>query len=283
MKNLKFLSLVPALGLFTIPLEAAVYAADFEGLAVGDLNGQGGWTTTESNAEAIYVSDVPLSLPGDPPSPLGTRVASIGYVPAVSSSEVYAKTTLGGLTTLANAQFSVLFQLDDSDNGQNARDTFGFRLTGSGGANLFSFFLNPVAQSDDPSGTVGQWSFGYTTGSGAQVPFYSNPEQTLVYGTNEGVNNEMTISFVELGLSPGDVQMNVNVGGTTVGSGVLSGLASSSINELGVFWRPFPGPSVPGPGSNQLLFDNIVVVPEPGVAGLAGLAGLLCLMVRRRA
>jgi hypothetical protein len=125
----------------------------------------------------------------------------------------------------------------------------------------------------------------YTTGSGAQVPLYSNPEQTLVWAVEESTIADpatyaMTISFAELGLS-GDVQMNIALNGLTIGGGVLDGLASSSINEVGAFWRPTVGPSATG--DNGMFFDNVTVVPEPGVAGLAGLAGLLCLMVRRRA
>lgn len=273
MKSLKVISLVPALGLFAAPLEAAVFAADFENLVVNsDLNGQGGWTTTEGQPEATYVIDGS----GD----FGTKSGFIGFIPTVSSGEVYAKNTFGGVTNLSNAQFSVLFQVFDSSNAQASRDTFGFRLKDSAGTNLFSFFLNPDSQSANPNGTTGQWEFAYTTGGGPQIPLYSNPEQTLVWAADESEVYDMTISFAEFGLS-GDVQMNVNVNGTTIGSGVLNGLASSSINEVGVFWSPTSGPS--SPGDNGMAFDNIVVVPEPGVAGLAGIAGLLCLLARRRA
>jgi hypothetical protein len=198
----------------------------------------------------------------------------------VSQSEVYLKNSFGGITNLANAQFSVLFQVFDSSNGQPSRDRFGFRLSDSGGTNLFSFFLNPVSQSGNPDSNLGQWSFGYTTGNSSQIPFYSNPEQTLVYAADELTEYLMTVSFSELGLS-GDVLMNVNINGLSIGGGVLDNLASSSINEVGVLWRPTSGPS--STGDNGIAFDNITVVPEPGVASLAGIAGLLCLMARRRA
>lgn len=275
MKSLKFLSLVPVVGLFAVPVEAAVFAfsADFETLvADSDLNGQGGWTTTESTPLATYVS--PTS------GGFGTKAGFIGYEPSVSSGEVYTKNTFGGVTNLANAQFSVLFEMADSTNAQPNRDTFGFRLKDSSGTNLFSFFLNPDVQSVTPSGNVGQWEFAYTTGSGAQVPLYSNLAQTSVWAADESQAYTLTVSFAELGLS-GDVQMNIALNGFTIGGGVLDGLASSSINEVGAFWRPTVGPS--STGDNGMFFDNVTVVPEPGVAGLAGLAGLLCLMVRRRA
>lgn len=273
MKSLKYLSMVGLLGLLAAPLQAAVFAANFESLVEGDLNGQGGWSTTESTPDASYV--VPAS--GD----FGTKSGFLGFVSSVSSSEVYVKNSFGGVTNLANAQFSVMFQVFDSTNGaQASRDTFGFRLKDSAGTNLFSFFLNPATQSANPTGTLGQWSFGYTTGNGTQVPFYSNPEQTLVYAADEVLEYEMTVSFAEVGLS-GDVQMNVAINGFTIGGGQLNGLASSSINEVGVFWRPTLGAS--SPGDNGIVFDNINVVPEPGIASLAGIAGLLCLMARRRA
>lgn len=255
-----------------------MFAANFEGLSEGDLNGQGGWTTTETTPGASYV--IPAS--GD----FGTKSGFIGFEPTVSANEVYVKNSFGGVTNLSNAQFSVLFQIFDSTNGQASRDTFGFRLEDSSGNNLFSFVLSPVAQSANPDNTLGQWSFGYTTGSGPVIPFYSNPEQTLVWAADEHQfptrprQYDMTISFAELGLSPGDVQMNVNINGDMVGGGVLNGLASSSINEVGVFWRPTNGPT--STGENGVAFDNITVVPEPGVAGLAGVAGLLCLLARRR-
>ena len=262
--------------LFAAPVQAAVFAADFEALVVGDLNGQGGWSTTETAPEATYVS------PG-----LGSMAGFIGFVPSVSTGEVYTKNTFGGVTNLANAQFSVLFEMIDSTNAQPNRDTFGFRLKDSSGTNLFSIFLDPELQSGTPAapGDVGKWKLAYTTGSGAQVPLYSNPEQTLVWAVDESTiadpaTYSMTISFAELGLS-GDVQMNIALNGLTIGGGVLNGLASSSINEVGAFWRPTVGPSATG--DNGMFFDNVTVVPEPGVAGLAGLAGLLCLMVRRRA
>jgi hypothetical protein len=276
MKILNLLSSVPILVLFAAPVQAAVFAADFETLVEGDLNGKGGWNTSETTPEATYV------LPG-----LGSKAGFIGFVPSVSSGEVYTKNTFGGITNLANAQFSVLFEMADSSNAQPNRDTFGFRLKDSSGTNLFSIFLNPELQSGTPAapGDVGRWKLAYTTGSGAQVPLYSNPEQTLVWAVEESTIADpatyaMTISFAELGLS-GDVQMNIALNGLTIGGGVLDGLASSSINEVGAFWRPTVGPSATG--DNGMFFDNVTVVPEPGVAGLAGLAGLLCLMVRRRA
>ena len=276
MKISNLLSSVPILVLFAAPVQAAVFAADFETLVEGDLNGQGGWNTSETTPEATYV------LPG-----LGSKAGFIGFVPSVSSGEVYTKNTFGGITNLANAQFSVLFEMADSSNAQPNRDTFGFRLKDSSGTNLFSIFLNPELQSGTPAapGDVGRWKLAYTTGSGAQVPLYSNPEQTLVWAVDESTIADpatyaMTISFAELGLS-GDVQMNIALNGLTIGGGVLDGLASSSINEVGAFWRPTVGPSATG--DNGMFFDNVTVVPEPGVAGLAGLAGLLCLMVRRRA
>ena len=276
MKILNLLSSVPILVLFAAPVQAAVFAADFETLVEGDLNGQGGWNTSETTSEATYVG------PG-----LGSKAGFIGFVPSVSTGEVYTKNTFGGVTNLANAQFSVLFEMADSSNAQPNRDTFGFRLKDSSGTNLFSIFLNPELQSGTPAapGDVGRWKLAYTTGSGAQVPLYSNPEQTLVWAVEESTIADpatyaMTISFAELGLS-GDVQMNIALNGLTIGGGVLDGLASSSINEVGAFWRPTVGPSATG--DNGMFFDDIIVVPEPGVAGLVGLAGLLCLMVRRRA
>lgn len=278
MRNLKVLSLVPFLGFLAAPLHAAVFAADFETLVVNtDLSGQGGWTTTESAPEATYV------IEGS--GLFGTKSGFVGFVDSVSSSEVYVKNSFGGVTNLSNAQFSVLFQVFDSTNGSQAsRDTFGFRLKDSAGTNLFSFFLNPYVQSANPDGTTGQWEFAYTTGSGSQVPLYSNPEQTLVWAADESVEYDMTISFAELGLS-GDVQMNIELNGFLIGSGVLNGLASSSINEVGVFWQPTSGPS--SPGDNGIAFDNIeigvTVIPEPGIVSLAGIAGLLCMMARRRA
>lgn len=279
MKNLKVLSLVPALGLLAAPVHAAVFAADFDTLVPNaDLNGQGGWTTTESVPEATFVDGAGIN---------GTASGFIGFVSSVSSGEVYAKNTFGGVTNLANAQFNVLFSVADSSNDQPNRDTFGFRLKDSSGTNLFSLFLNPSSQSGTPEnpGDVAKWKLSYTTGSGAQVPFYSNPEQTLVWAVDETSvadpeSYAMTISFTELGLS-GDVQMNVALNGFTIGGGVLNGLASSSINEVGVFWQPTFGPS--STGYNGMFFDNVTVVPEPGIASLAGIAGVLCLMARRRA
>lgn len=253
-----------------------MFAADFETLNVNsDLNSQGGWSTTETTPEATYVSS-----PGMAGS--GTASAFIGFVSSVSSTEVYTKNTFGGVTNLANAQFSVAFQMSDSSNDRPSRDTFGFRLKDSAGTNLFSLFLDPDLQSNTPGalGNVGQWELSYTTGSGAQVPLYQNVEQTLVYAANEDLKNTLTVTFAELGLT-GDVQMNIVYRGVAIGGGVLSGLASSSVNEVGVFWRPTDGPS--SPGDNGMFFDDIIVVPEPGVAGLVGIAGLLCLMVRRRA
>jgi hypothetical protein len=279
MKASKFFAVLPVLGLLVAPLEAAVFAADFEGLSEGDLNNQGGWTTTETTPEASYVIGAAGSF--------GTKagyLGSGGFVPTVSANEVYVKNSFGGGASLANAELSVLFQLYDSSNSRASRDTFGFRLEDSGNNNLFSFVLSPVAQSTNPNGTLGQWSFGYTTGNGAVIPFYSNAGQTLVWAADESVNGSpeynMTITFAEFGLS-GDVQMNVNVNGVAIGGGVLDNLASSSIDEFGVFWRPTSGPS--STGDNGIAFDNITVIPEPGIASLAGIAGLLCLMARRRA
>jgi hypothetical protein len=178
------------------------------------------------------------------------------------------------LASSLNAYFSVFFSVIDSDSayggGSEARDTFGFRLENGSGSNLFSFFLIPYAQSSFPESNINLNVFAYSTGVGAPISVL--PGWVAV----EGNSYTFDVQFAPSG--PNDVSFVGSVGGQTFG-GVLTNLAGENIGRLGAFWNTLNGKDAPG--SNYLLFDNIVLIPEPSSL-LLGLMSVWFAFARRR-
>lgn len=268
MKKLPFLFSAITLVAFTTSAQASVYYTSFDGFLLGDLDGQGDWTTDASTADTGYVQ----SIAG---SPWNGRAASIGYVNPLSQDSAYvshAATT--PLIGEYNATFSALFQVQDSDEGFGAgaevRDTFGFRLENASGDNLFSLYLTPDAQVANPSVQTAKHSFSWSTGVGSPT--------VVLPGLFAIENNAYTFTIAFNNAGGGNVGFDADVNGAAF-SGVLTGLSTEEIAKFGAFWDT----TIDGDnsGSNFMIFDNVSLIPEPSSA-LLGLLGASFAFLRRR-
>ncbi|MCX6875192.1 MAG: leucine-rich repeat domain-containing protein [Verrucomicrobia bacterium] len=225
------------------------YVTDFSSFTLGEMNGKQGWIVSDPTANAGAI----IGIGG----PWGSRCASLGYVAPILNDHVYlshAATT--PLVGRANASFSVLFQVVDSDSGygggSEARDTFGFRLENAAGANLFSFFLTPFDQDPTPENDTAFHKFSWSTGD-------ATPTAALApLAAREAFAYTFKIAFAPSGVN--DVSFIADINGDSF-SGMLTGMAGEMIGEFGAFWIPLNGARAPG--SNFLIFDNVSLVTKP--------------------
>jgi hypothetical protein len=176
-----------------------------------------------------------------------------------------------------DANFSVLFQVYDSDSGwgdgSEARDTFGFRLENSSGDNLFSLFLTPYDQDPTPQTDTRFDTFSWSQeGMASPTVVLDSP----LVAAQENFAYTFTIQFSPSGAN--DVSFVADVNGSAF-SGTLTGVQTETITEFGAFWNTLNGKTAPG--SNFLIFDQTKLVPEPS-AMLLGLLGTSFVLVRRR-
>jgi hypothetical protein len=274
MKHRSFALLSIAAAIIASSAQGAVYNYNFESFVPGNIHGQQGWevdATGDSNPGAIVGTF----------GFWGSRAASIGWSTGLSKPSVYvshaASTPLLGTVGTPDATFSVLFQIYDSDsfNGTDpkaaVRDVFGFRLEDGSGNNLFSLFFTPYDQDPTPENDTAYNTFSYSTGAGPAIPVLNSP----LVSAQEGQSYTFSLAFSPSGVN--DVAFTGDISGDSF-SGVLPGLATSTIGRFGAFWNTSDAAE---PGSNQMLFDGVTLIPEPSSA-LLGLLGASLALVRRR-
>jgi hypothetical protein len=269
-----FLLMLTGMGSLVGVASGASYSTDFNtGYALAaNLAGQNGWVINDPTPYASAIA----GLGGV----WGSRTATLGYVSPVIQNTVYVShPTSVPLVGNGYTTFSAMFQVVDSDSGYGAgaeaRDVFGFRLQDGSGNNVFSFYLTPYDQDPIPENDTAYNTYSWSTGAGPQTNVLVPPAYVPARSAQENFAYTVTISFATSGA---DVAFTGNVNGDTF-SGLLPGLAGVSVQKVGAFWTPTNGPA--SPGSNQLLFDNISMVPEASSA-LLGLLGASLALVRRR-
>jgi hypothetical protein len=244
---------------------SATYASNFDNLTVGDLPGQDGWS----------ISGAPISSsPGQVATPAGgsgNNVVAFGYYDLDSGSNSaylshsYGESLVG--TSDGYTQFLVTVGIVDSGSDFPNRDTFGFTFRDVQNQNLFSINFTPKAESGTTRVDDVTWS-NYVTG------------QSSVIGTlSEGSSTTIDLKFEKFGLN--DVKFTLKSEGFQVATGNLTGLASSTIATFGATVNSVDSSGVMG--GNQLVFDNISLIPEPSAALLSLLGASLTLIRRRRA
>ena len=269
-----------AIGMASVGLaSAASYSTNFENYNLTNLASQNkGWVINDPTSGVAVGAN---TSGWNPAFGFGTRAASLGFVAPVQQSTVYVSHPASvplvgnGYTT-----FSVMFNIVDSDtawgDGAESRDVFGFRLADGSGNNMFSLFLTPTAQVANPENVTAFHNYSWSTGNGPQIAALAPPDPNypVRLSAKEGSYYTVTISFITSG---DDVNFTGNINGDVFG-GTLPGLAGDSVEHIGAFMTP----TIPlNPGSNQLIFDNISMVPETSSA-LLGLLGASLALVRRR-
>lgn len=268
---MKFLPVLTSLGLALLPgtLSAVVYSTNFDDFNYGDIAGQGGWMINDPSINAS------LTVPAS--GPWGVFAGSLGFVSPVQQSTVYLYRPVSTTPLVGNGNltFTALFQVQDSTSvysgvGDEARDTFGFRLRDGSGNNLFSFYLTPFDQDPTPQTDTAYHTMSWNTGTSAPT--------TILGGYTAQENYAYTLSVTFSPSGANDVSFVGDVNGQGF-SGTLPNQGTANLVDFGAFWTPLNGPSAPG--ANFLLFDNVAVVPEP-TSAMLGLFGASLAFLRRR-
>lgn len=273
-------------------LHASVYLSDFSGLSVnGALEGVDGWQQNEPNeTDGTYVYPLAFgSLIGSNPA-----AAVGGYFltdPPNPNTEFHAYHALS-LQASRQLTLSMNFAINDStgfdSNGigygepgfdgsgtiyGQERNSFRIGLHNALNEEFFALVFDPVVGDPDPNASPDDaWNVSWSTGG----------VKTTVMGIYESQLHTLTMSFSPDG---DDVDFSFSIAGlnTATTGGTLTGLSDEEITEIQVGISPTYSSVTDSQqlGTNHLVFNNLVVIPEPSSLMLAG-SGVMALMVRRR-
>jgi hypothetical protein len=276
--------------LLVLPLAAgwssAATVIDFESYGVpgSDVAGQGAppllWTINDANDQYSQVANSNVN-PTDTFNV--SKVLNLGDASAVETPptgpDVTLSYPLGGSIGATSLVFD--FAISDSVNGPFPnRDRF---LVSFG--NVFSVYFVPVDADPgtpgyqnpvSPGSSLAQWNLFYQIGAAPTVP--------LNLGVLELSQYRFNLGFSENGLDPSKTDFLLSI--TSAVPNTLSDGAtgidldpSDAYGSLNVGWLKMEGNDY---GSNSILIDNIIFVPEPSSVLLAGVAGLGLALRRRR-
>ena len=285
MKNHFFLLLFGSFAAVSSVSHAALFSADFSGLAGNDPLvpnvgvAYGGWTQSEPN-----YSDVDGELPlayghaiETTPGVFSNGVAIGAYNAIPISDTFHIDHAFGG--ALVGTTISLSFVLDDPAAGMGyPQNTFEIGAYSNSG-NLFSFVAGATS---DP--TV--WNMYYRVGSG------SNQSVSSDFALSLGQISTMTLNFTGSGA---DALFNLSVIGprdatgqlvTVTKAGTMSRMATETFDDFRVSMLKVPGTTAGDPesyGTNFIAIAEMQIVPEPSSAALLGLAAGMLMLRRRRA
>lgn len=273
-------------------LHASTYLSNFSGLSVnGALEGIDGWQQNAPNDnDGTYTYPLAFGsvIGSDPAAAVGGYFMTDPPSPTVEFHASHA------LSMLASRQltFSMNFAINDSTgfdangigygevgfDGSGAvygqeRNSFRIGLHNAVGAEFFALVFDPVAGDPDPNVSPDDtWNISWSTGG----------VKTTVMGIYESQLHQLTMTFNPDG---DDVDFSFSVTGsnTATTGGTLVGLADEEITELQVGISPIYSDVTLTPqfGTNHIVFNDVVAIPEPTSMILAG-SGLLALLARRR-
>ncbi|GAA5117622.1 PEP-CTERM sorting domain-containing protein [Luteolibacter yonseiensis] len=270
MKLLKFSPLLLAL---IASANAAVYRSDFNTLTSTpsvEIAGQDGWSSTSSTT---FLSHTVAWNNGT-----GTTTAiAIGGTldlsdqTTVGLNHSYGE-ELGRTTTKFDFSFTdSTFVVGDPDPDANyvaLRDTFAYSVY-SGAANIFSVVFTPL-EVDPTVNPTAEWSMSYYVNGALGGSFFLEVEELGTYSLDLAFSKHGYQTAVDLVLNDGT---NLFARNQTVDLDPVL-----TITSFGFDWTSTEA----GGGDNEMLIDNLSVVPEPSSALLAGLAGLAFVSSRRR-
>ena len=279
MKNQFFLLLFGSFAAVSSVSHAALFSADFSGLAGNDPLvpnvgvAYGGWTQSELNAQDVD-GEYPLAYGHSVETSPGvfSNGVAIGAYNAIPAADTFhIDHAFGG--ALVGTTISLSFVLDDPAAGMGyPQNTFEIGAYSNSG-NLFSFVAGATS---DPA----VWNMYYRIGSG------SNQSISSDFALTSGGIASMTLSFTSSGA---DALFNLEVhdgASTTTASGTMSRMATETFDDFRVSMLKVPG-TTPGDldsyGTNFIAIAEIQIVPEPSSAALLGLAAGVVMLRRRRA
>ncbi|MCX6868785.1 MAG: PEP-CTERM sorting domain-containing protein [Verrucomicrobia bacterium] len=248
---------------------AFTYTADFNNNTLypngSDVAGHDNWFITGASS-----SGGPSLITSSPWVGQG-RAAWFGFQPInVGATDSYLYHTWGAPlvgNSLSYSQFGVTMIIVDSNIDYPKRDAFGFTFRDDANQDIFTLTFTPSTQTLDPDSDFRvdnvSWSSNY--GAGGAIGTLTEPQFTTL----------------EITFTPGsgnDVTFNVKSAGVQLKTGTLTNAAGLNLNTFGALWTPLDPLDV---GANQLVFDNLSLVPEPSSA-LLGLLGASLVFVRRR-
>lgn len=250
---------------------AFTYTANFNDITLypngSDVAGHDNWSIIggSSSGGPSLISTSPWSGQG--------RAAWFGFEPInVGANDCYLYHTWGAPlvgNSLSYTQFGVTMIVLDSNISYPKRDAFGFTFRDDANKDIFTLTFTPASQVADPDSNVRvdnvSWSSFY--GAGGAVGTLTEPDFTT-----------LEITFTPA--SGNDVTFNVKSAGIQLKTGTLTNAGGLNLNTFGALWTPLDPLDV---GANQLVFDNLTLVPEPSSALLALLGTSLVFVRRRRA
>jgi hypothetical protein len=252
------------------PLSAAVIVADFESQSAGDLftGDVPGWTQSSPNP-VFNGNPVPLAQVAFAPGFNGGSGSLVGTIGTLDGNNPLAATTtlttsLGGAAAAGFAVSMNLAIVDDAGDSFPVRDSFGVSISSVGGPTVT---VNFTPGAELSSG----WDVSYTIGSdpavsaGAAILAGGEYVFTLGFG-----NSSFYLSITPAG------------GGASATSSTAASFTGATFNELAIFHTQEGYPDDLGQSANALLFDNIAIIPEPGIPMLAGVAALGLIRRRRK-
>lgn len=279
--------------LSTTGLHAAIYLSDFSGLPVnGALEGVDGWQQNGANdtdGSNVYPLAFGTLIGSDPAAAVG------GYYvtdPPNPASEFHAN---HALSLLASRQFTFAmnFAINDSTgfdtNGIGygepgfdgsgtvyglERNSFRIGLHNAADDEFFALVFDPVIADPDPNASTDDvWNVSWSTG-GLKSTVMAIYESQL-YGLSMTFNpdgDDVDFSFSITGIN------------TATTGGTLVGLSDEEITDLQIGIMPTYSSVTDSPqlGTNLLVFNDIVAIPEPSAFALAGFGAFAFLTRRRR-
>jgi len=273
-------------------LQASVYLSDFSGLPVnGALEGVDGWQQNgpnDTDGTTVYPLAFGSMIGEDPAAAVGGFYVTD---PPNPNEEFHA---YHALSLLASRQLTLTmnFAINDSTGfdpngigygepgfdgsgiiyGQE-RNSFRIGLHNTLDDEFFALVFDPVVGDPDPNASLDDvWNVSWSTGG----------VKSTVMAIYESQLYSLTMSFIPDG---DDVDFSFSVAGlnTATTGGTLIGLSDEEITEIQVGISPTYSSVTESQqlGTNHIVFNNIVAIPEPSSLILAG-SGVMALTVRRR-
>jgi hypothetical protein len=278
------LTLAAASLMVALPASAAIYTADFSGLADGaTLNGHLGWSVSPPlGADVPDVLAYGAAVNGDRGFQLGTALDA----PA-DSTIVANRAGISGIAFVSTGAqptvFSTNFALVDSTGVApfgTHRVSYNISLYG-GSTELFTVSFSP--NNNTPAGMDDAW--GVSFASSQPISYSGLPYLVGEYddfGTPGDVSDDVGIHNLTATFTQGvgsAVNFSVTIAGATSNTwtGTIQNLALAPLNTVQVGSTR----TVDGWGDGVIAIQGLSIVPEPSSALLVGLAGLGLLRRRR--